>query len=49
MIKLSKMFSKKSKKEEPEFLYDADPKCEHEILAKYSGIVCKKCGGWFCF
>lgn len=30
-------------------LFDADPNCQHEIDAKWSGIKCKKCGGWFCY
>ena len=33
---------------EQEFLYDADPNCVHEIIEKWSGIKCKKCGGWYC-
>jgi hypothetical protein len=39
-----------AKKPTPEFiLYDADPKCKHKIVEKWSGIKCTKCGGWFCF
>lgn len=30
-------------------LYDADPECEHETEEDWSGIVCTKCGGWFCY
>jgi hypothetical protein len=30
-------------------LYDADPDCDHQIIAKWSGVECSKCGGWFCF
>jgi hypothetical protein len=30
-------------------LYAADPDCEHEIKAKWSGIECMKCRGWFCY
>lgn len=29
-------------------LWDADPKCEHDVQAQWSGIKCVKCGGWFC-
>jgi len=32
-----------------EFLYDADPKCKHKIVIKWSGIMCTKCKGWFCY
>ena len=31
-------------------LYEADPDCEHDITdASGGGIVCTKCGGWFCY
>lgn len=31
-------------------LFDADPKCEHEIVdAPSGGVKCTKCTGWFCF
>ena len=30
-------------------LLDADPNCQHEIENKWSGVKCKKCGGWFCY
>lgn len=30
-------------------LYDADPNCQHEIVAQWSGIKCIKCNGWFCY
>jgi hypothetical protein len=31
-------------------LYNALPNCKHEIVDGYgwSGIRCKKCGGWYC-
>ena len=31
-------------------LYHADSDCEHEIVGgdNYSGIKCRKCGGWYC-
>lgn len=29
-------------------LYDADPKCHHEVVALWSGVRCHKCGGWYC-
>ena len=29
-------------------LYRADPECNHEIQAQWSGIKCIKCGGWYC-
>ena len=36
-------------KEEIE-LWDADPNCDHELDENvWSGIKCKKCGGWFCY
>lgn len=37
------------KKEKPTVLYNADPKCDHQIKSKWSGIECVKCGGWFCY
>lgn len=31
-------------------LWDADGNCWHELDEKcYSGVKCKKCGGWMCF
>ena len=31
-------------------LWDADPDCNHEVVdAPGGGIVCTKCGGWFCW
>lgn len=31
-------------------LYDADPKCKHELDPYcFDGIRCKKCGGWNCY
>lgn len=33
----------------PEELYDDDLNCDHDIVEKYSGLKCSKCGGWFCF
>lgn len=31
-------------------LWQADPKCWHEIESgPGGGIVCTKCNGWFCF
>lgn len=30
-------------------LYNADEDCEHEIETQWSGVKCKKCGGWFCY
>ena len=32
----------------PDQLYDADPNCKHEVVAKWSGVKCRKCTGWFC-
>jgi len=31
-------------------LYNALPSCDHEIVDgdNWSGIKCKKCGGWYC-
>jgi hypothetical protein len=29
-------------------LYDADPNCEHEVVAQWSGVKCSKCSGWYC-
>lgn len=29
-------------------LYHADPNCKHEVTIKWSGVECRKCGGWFC-
>lgn len=29
-------------------LYSADPNCEHEIEAQWSGIKCIHCRGWYC-
>ena len=30
-------------------LYDADPNCAHQIVAKASGVKCARCPGWFCY
>lgn len=31
-------------------LYNADPNCNHNIVSNPSGgIICTKCGGWFCY
>ncbi len=31
-------------------LYNADPGCAHDIVPNgYSGVVCTKCSGWFCY
>ena len=31
-------------------LWDADPDCDHEVVdAPGGGVVCLKCGGWFCW
>lgn len=31
-------------------LYHADPECDHEAVRnQWSGVECRKCGGWFCF
>ena len=36
--------------DEKEELWDADPNCQHEIVASAGGGVrCKKCNGWFCY
>ena len=36
--------------ENEDYLYDADPDCDHEIIEKASGgIECTKCEGWFCY
>ena len=35
--------------EEEGILYRADPNCKHELKLKWSGIKCRKCGGWFCY
>jgi hypothetical protein len=33
-----------------EELYDADPNCKHIIVCNgFSGVKCRKCGGWFCY
>lgn len=29
-------------------LYDANPNCEHEVVAQWSGVKCSKCSGWYC-
>lgn len=34
--------------DEEHILYCADPNCDHEIQAQWSGIKCIKCGGWYC-
>ncbi len=42
--------TEKPMKYKTEELYDADPKCEHEVYSAPSGgVKCKKCTGWFCF
>jgi hypothetical protein len=31
-------------------LWDADPKCDHEVVdAPGGGVKCNKCKGWFCY
>ena len=31
-------------------LFDADPKCNHEVIcAPGGGVKCRKCRGWFCY
>jgi hypothetical protein len=30
-------------------LYNADPNCTHNVVAKWSGVECTKCPGWFCY
>jgi transcriptional regulator with XRE-family HTH domain len=31
-------------------LYKAIPSCKHEVIPQCSGgIICTKCGGWFCY
>lgn len=31
-------------------LYDGDDDCKHEEAKDcFSGIKCKKCGGWYCY
>ena len=33
-----------------EELFGADPNCNHEEDENcWSGVRCKKCGGWFCY
>lgn len=32
-----------------EDLYNADPNCNHKVIALWSGVKCKLCGGWFCY
>lgn len=32
-----------------ELLYNADPDCDHEVVARDSGVKCVKCPGWFCY
>lgn len=60
LIKFLKYYNKKGSymsddneienEEETEYyLFDADPNCDHEVVAKWSGVECKKCGGWFCY
>ncbi len=29
-------------------LVGADPKCDHDIRAQWSGVKCVKCGGVYC-
>ena len=38
-----------SKNHLKDVLWDADPNCDHNIVALWSGIKCSKCGGWFCY
>lgn len=31
-------------------LYDGNPSCQHEFETNsFSGVKCKKCGGWLCY
>ena len=37
-------------KDNLEYLYNADPNCNHNIVPQLSGgVKCTKCGGWFCY
>ena len=29
-------------------LWDADPNCQHNVVALWSGVKCTKCPGWYC-
>lgn len=29
-------------------LWNADPDCDHDIKALWSGVKCTKCSGWYC-
>lgn len=37
-------------RDKKQYLYDADPKCNHIIICgeNGSGIQCLKCKGWYC-
>lgn len=40
---------RKLERTKTEDLYDADPECEHEVVALGSGVGCIHCKGWFCY
>jgi hypothetical protein len=46
---MAKVVKKKKNDDDDEMLLDADPKCKHKIVEKWSGICCSKCRGWFCY
>lgn len=46
----SKDEEKPESKDLGEDLYDADPNCKHKVVPNgYSGVMCTKCNGWFCY
>jgi hypothetical protein len=44
------LLTDETEENDDEELYDADPNCKHKIVSSgFSGVVCKKCKGWFCY
>lgn len=34
---------------DPDWLYAADPNCDHYVYSAWSGVKCARCPGWFCY
>ncbi len=52
MIKRRCRKKRKPKKKVYPTLWNADPKCKHNIIDNFyggGGIKCTKCGGWCCY
>lgn len=49
-LRWQKNICRKQRNSRNTVLYNADPNCNHNIVSNPSGgIICTKCGGWFCY